>query len=288
MDHNASWTKERILKRLRLEVEGREFAEQYETLVSREPALARFGPPEGLIGALHDPRGASPDQKDELLHALVRAVQTRPEVRGCAQTLLVLGLWPGLEHANYELLHLSRRVPDLFEEIYWAFLEEVASHDTAKRWKMAVNLRMNTKKRVKQAVADEDHYRGFVEAHTFLATDLDLLLEEPRRNRTSQIKERVESIPAAELRRCLRRAAESQTPASPVEAALMERVAKDWVAAGHLTDEDCRMIVNHVVHGIPLADIGRELGLSAVAARVRYHRIKRKLDEALARAARCA
>lgn len=286
MDHNASWTKERILKRLRLEVESREFAEQYEMLMSREPALARFGPPEGLIGALNDPRGASLDHKDELLHALVRTVQTRPELCRCGQTLLALGMWPGLEHANYELLHLSRRLPDLFEEIYWAFLEEVDSHDTAKRWKMAVNLRLNTKKRVKQAVADEDRYRDFVHAHAFVATDLDLLLEEPRRNRTSQVKERVESIPASELRRCLRRAAEWREPASPVEAALMERVANDWLAAGHLTEEECRMIVDHAVHGVPLADIGRELGLSAVAARVRYHRVKRKLDEALARAAR--
>lgn len=288
MDRNASWTKERILKRLRLEVESREFAGQYEMLMSREPALARFGPPEGLIGALHDPRGASLDQKDELLHALVRTLQTRPDVRRCAQTLLALGMWPGLEHANYELLHLSRRVPDLFEEIYWAFLKEVASHDTAKRWKMAVNLRLNTKKRVNQAVADEDYYRDFVQAHAFVATDLDLLLEEPRRNRASQIKERVESISSPELRRCLRRAAESRGGRDSFEAALMEDAANDWMAAGHLTEEDLRLVVDHAVRGLSLAQIGRELGLSEVAARVRYHRIKRKLAESLAREPRCA
>lgn len=288
MRHVNSWSQERILQRLRLEMNSREFNEKYEILKDREPALARFGPPEGLIGALHDPRGASLDQKDELLHALVRTAQAEPEMGTCAQTLLTLGMWPGLEHAFYEFLPLYRRVPDLFEEVYWAFLEEVASHDLAKRSKMAANLRMNTKKRVRQAVADEDDYRDFVHAHAFVATDLDLLLEEPHRNRTSQIKERVESIPSAELRRCLRRAAESRVPASPVEAALMEGVARDWLAAGHLSEEDYRLIVDHAARGIPLADIGRELGLSAVAGRVRFHRIKRRLAESLEKAARCA
>ncbi len=127
MRHVNDWSQDRILKRLRLEVTSREFTEQYQMLMIREPALARFGPPEGLIGALHDPRGASLDEKDELLHALVRTVQTRLELRTCAQTILALGMWPGLEHAYYELLPMSRRVQDLFEEIYWAFLEEVVS-----------------------------------------------------------------------------------------------------------------------------------------------------------------
>lgn len=292
MDRNASWTKERILKRLRLEVESREFAEQYELLRSREPALAPFGPPEGLIGALRDPRGASLDQKDELLHALVRSAQRDQDLGTCAQTLLAVGMWPALEHTSWEFFYLEDHL-DPFAEVYGAFLDEVSSFNLAKQSKIAVNLRLNTKKRVSRGIAREIRYQAFIEAHTFVSTDPDLLMEEPERYRTFKLKELVKDISSmtpghCPLRHCLRRAAETRQAPSSIEATLMEQVADNWLAAGHLSPEDHRLIVAHAVRGLSLAQIGRELGLSEVAARVRYHRLKRKLAERLAREPRCA
>lgn len=278
--HHNEWKKERVYGRLSSQARSEEFQNQYQDLRSRTPVLKPYASVEALIGALRAKGFPSFDEKDALLHLLISTIQSDPELRGFGLTLISIAMWPSLEHSYYRLLRLSKFLPDLLAEIYWRFMAEVTGYNLAKRSKIAVNLQLNVEKRVRESLDEEKRYQEFVDAHSFLDADLDQALADPRRDRSSQIREWQERIPAKELKRCARAAQAAVRPLNPDEEGMAEAVAR-LTEAGLLSQDEARLITDHAVRGIELAEIARERGISSGLMRIRYHRAKAKLRPCL-------
>ena len=72
------------------------FQRNFEALRRTSEPLAHFADPAALLDTLHVGARA-PDQKNQLLVALVRVAQSDGETADCALTLMLLALWPGLD-----------------------------------------------------------------------------------------------------------------------------------------------------------------------------------------------
>lgn len=72
------------------------FQRNFEALRRTSEPLAHFSDPAALLDTLHVGARA-PDQKNQLLVALVGAAQSGGAVSDCALTLMLLALWPGLD-----------------------------------------------------------------------------------------------------------------------------------------------------------------------------------------------
>lgn len=274
--HHNEWKKERVYERLSSQARSEEFRNQYQELRSRTPVLKPYPSAETLIGALRAKGFPSFDEKDALLHLLISTIQRDPQLRGFGLTLISIAMWPSLEHSYYKLLRLSKFLPDLLAEIHWRFMAEVTGYNLAKRSKIAINLQLNVEKRVREDLDDEKLYQDFVGAHSFLDADLDQALGDPHRNRSSQIRDWQERVSTKELKRCARVAQATVRPLNPDEEGMAEAVAK-LTEAGLLSQDEARLITDHAVRGIELAEIARERGISSGLARIRYHRAKAKL-----------
>ena len=278
--HHQEWKKERVYERLSWQARSEEFQCQYQALRSHQPVLQPYPSVEALISALRAKGGRSFDEKDALLHLLISEIQSDPASRGFGLTLISLAMWPALEHSYYKLLRLSKFLPDLLAEIHWRFMAEVVGYNLAKRSKIAINLQLNVEKRVRESLDDEKRYQDFVGAHSFLDADLDQALSDPHRGRSRQIMEWLENIPAKELKRCARVAQADPGPLNPDEEGMAEAVAR-LTEAGLLTQDESRLITDHAIRGIELAEIARERGVSSGVMRIRYHRAKAKLRPCL-------
>lgn len=274
--HHKEWKKERVYERLSSQARSEEFQAQYQTLRSRNPVLRPYASAEALIGALRAKGAPSYDEKDALLHVLITTIQTEPELRGFGLTLISLSLWPALEHSYYKLLRLSKCFSDLLAEIHWRFMAEVAGYNLARRSKIAINLQLNVEKRVRESLEDEERYQDFIGAHGFFDADFDQAFSDPHRDRSRKIKDWLEDISDKELKRCARVAKAASRPLNPDEEGMAEAVAK-LTETGLLTQDQSRLITDHAVRGIELAEIAREQGVSSGAMRIRYHRAKAKL-----------
>lgn len=279
--HHQEWTKEGVFKRLSAEARSEEFKRQFQSMRLREPVLRPHESAELLIGSMRGKGARNFNGNDAILHALISVIQSEPTLRGCALTLISIAMWPALEHSYYKLLRLSEYIPDLLSEIHWRFMAEVVGYDLAKRSKVAINLQLNLEKRVRESLDEEIRYQDFIGAHSFLDADLDQILDDPRRDRLGLINEWVESIPAKELRRCARVAQVPSRPLNPDEEGMAEAVAR-LTEAGLLSQDEARLITDHAVRGIALAEIARERGVSSGVMRIRYHRAKAKLRPFLA------
>ena len=72
------------------------FQRNFEALRRTSEPLAHFADRAALLDTLHV-GGCAPDQKNQLLDALVRAAQSGDATSDCALTLMLLALWPGLD-----------------------------------------------------------------------------------------------------------------------------------------------------------------------------------------------
>ncbi len=72
------------------------FQRHFEALRRTSEPLAHFADPAALLDTLRV-GGRSPDQKNQLLVALVGAAQSGDASSDCALTLMLLALWPGLD-----------------------------------------------------------------------------------------------------------------------------------------------------------------------------------------------
>jgi hypothetical protein len=274
--HHQEWTKEGVYKRLSAQVRSEEFRSQFQSLRLREPVLRPHESAELLIGSMRGKGARNFDGNDAILHALISVIQSKPALRGCALTLISLAMWPALEHSYYKLLRLSDYIPDLLAEIHWRFMAEVVGYNLAKRSKVAINLQLNLEKRVRESLDDEIRYQDFIGAHSFLDANLDQALDNPHQGRSRQIKEWLGELPVKELRRCARVAQAPSRPLNPEEEGMAAAVAK-LTAVGLLTQDESRLITDHAIRGIELAEIARERGISSGLMRIRYHRAKAKL-----------
>ena len=72
------------------------FQNTFDALRRSSELLAHFADPAALLDTLHV-GGRAPDEKNQLLVALVRVAQSDGETADCALTLMLLALWPGLD-----------------------------------------------------------------------------------------------------------------------------------------------------------------------------------------------
>ena len=72
------------------------FQNTFDALRRSSELLAHFADPTALLDTLHV-GGRAPDEKNQLLVALVRVAQSDGETADCALTLMLLALWPGLD-----------------------------------------------------------------------------------------------------------------------------------------------------------------------------------------------
>ena len=97
----------------------------------RFPGLARFMTVDDLLRYLGEDLGADLDTKSQIYSDLVLCVQTGGLVGRLAQTVLWLGLWPGLTAAVTRRAWFWRDVPaDLVSEVSAAFTRLIARMDS--------------------------------------------------------------------------------------------------------------------------------------------------------------
>ncbi len=79
------------------------FQRNFKALRRTSEPLSHFADPAALLDTLHV-GGRSPDQKNQLLVALVGAAQSGDASSDCALTLMLLALWPGLDAVRRRLI----------------------------------------------------------------------------------------------------------------------------------------------------------------------------------------
>jgi len=273
----ALWDKDYVLKGLTEEARTPQFDKAYQQLRRKHPPLGHYTTPELFIGMLHGKSGDY-DEKDRVLHAVISAIQNEPELQQCGLILLSLAMWPALEHTHYNLIHLSPCVPDLFAAIHGYFLDEILDFKLAKTTKIAINLQLNVKKRVLQAIAKEAQYQAHALAYIAVDEEIDQVLEDPRKNRFFQLKGFLDLIPEKAVKSCLRNASKAQPRVlSEPDRVIFGEALRNFVEQGILSADDSRLISDHLLHGVELKEIARRRGVKENALRIRYFRIKKRL-----------
>lgn len=114
-----------------------------------EPALARFADDVAVLDHLHGREG-DPDDKDDLLAALVRQARNDGAAQPAAMTLLWLALWPGLDAVHRRLWRRFATAPeDLSSEIADRFTVTVRDLDLVRVRRIAATLVMNVERDVR-------------------------------------------------------------------------------------------------------------------------------------------
>jgi hypothetical protein len=242
------YSKERIRKQLDHEIASSEFASCYQAIQEAAPQLKRFSRPSDLLRVLWDAEDKDYAAKDACLHALISVFHTRPEVKAACFQLLLLAMWPALEHLYYRLLPINDWAEDFFSEIYWAFLAEIEGWNLRKVDKVAANLVLNTRKRVFAAAGVEEGRRG-----------------DPK-----------DSPPPLRSGRNPR-----WEPLAPPRRPRLASALQGLIARGVIREDDCLFIVRHAVYEIPLRTLAQEQGRSYAAVRKRFFRLIVKLREHL-------
>jgi len=276
-DLEVKWNKEYLLKGLSEEARTPQFSKAYQQLCARHPALAHYTTPALFIGTLHAKSGDYAE-KDRVLHAVISAIQNEPALQQCGLILMSLAMWPALEHSYYKLIHLSPCVPDLFAAIHGYFLDEILDFNPAKLSKIAINLQLNVKKRVWQAVTKEAQYQDRARAYVALDADLDQVLDDPRRNRLFQLRELLDQIPEDAVKHCMRGANKVKPHVlSEPDQTVLDEALHNFVEQGVLSNEEYRLIADHILRGMELQKIARHMGIRSNAVRARFFRIRAKL-----------
>ena len=87
------------------------FQRHFEQLGLDQPALRRFVDPAAVLEYLHRSSDA-PEHKNDVLAALILAAQAASPAGRCAQTVLLLALWPGLDGVRRRLIWRWKRPPE--------------------------------------------------------------------------------------------------------------------------------------------------------------------------------
>ncbi|MBT8167689.1 sigma-70 family RNA polymerase sigma factor [Phaeobacter gallaeciensis] len=206
---------------------------------NREP-LGSFGDPAALLDTLHV-GGRAPDEKNQLLVALVRVAQSDGETADCALTLMLLALWPGLDAVRRR--SIWRRI---------GTGDEVASEILA---------------RASEAIRGLDLQRvNWIAATILRNIERDLI-------RTRQREDRHQSL------RCEADPNEIPTAGEMLSAdASPELLHGDLV---RIVGTDADLVIRVAIDGFSQAEVASEMGLSEAAARKRYQRATRRLRDVL-------
>lgn len=236
--------KDRIREQLDAELHEPGFRRRYDAIRRPRPGLKHYPTAQVLLDFLWDSAARDYARKDACLYALIQTFRASPSLRSSAFRLLLLAMWPGLEHIYYRHLPQSRAAGDLFSEIYWAFLQEIEGWRLSKSDKIAVNLQMNTQKRLRKVL-------GLGRKQLPLLDDV----QEAARNRHYGARS---SMPPEE-------------PAESSRRGLLDTVA-ELVDKGVSREEDVTMVVRHAAYGVSLHDLAEEHGVPYKTACKRYER----------------
>lgn len=205
-----------------------------------QPALQRFADSVAVLEYLHRGRDA-PQRKNAVLAALVDAAQTAPQISSCAQTLLLLALWPGLDAVRRRLIWRWKRPPeDIAAEVMAVACTAIAGMDLSRVNRIAATLLSNIERDIGRALRREANMH---EQHAAIDPD-DLIThaasDEPHRG-VAQFARQVEA----------------------------------------LVGRDAGLVLAVAWNGQTQAEAGAALGLSEAAARKRFQRARHRLRDAL-------
>lgn len=151
------------------------FQHSLDILRCDHPALQRFLDPAAVLEYLHRGHDA-PECKNDVLAALVLAANTPSQTAKCAQTLLLLALWPGLDAVRRRLIWRWKRPPeDVAADVMAAACDAIAAMDLSRVNRIAATLLRNVERDIGRALrreADlhEQHAAVDPEQLTFQAT----------------------------------------------------------------------------------------------------------------------
>jgi len=216
------------------------FQRNFDAIRRNNEPLGCFGDPAGLLDALHV-GGRPPDEKNQLLVALVRVAQSDGETADCALTLMLLALWPGLDAVRRR--SIWRRI---------GTGDEVASEILA---------------RASEAIRGLDLQRvNWIAATILRNIERDLIRTRQREDMRQRLRSETDpdEIPIdVEVLRA---------DASP------ELLHRDLV---RIVGTDADLVIRVAIDGFSQSEVATELGLSEAATRKRYQRATRRLRDAL-------
>lgn len=275
---DTQW-KKKLYENVAKEVRSEKSRNAFQSLRRMSTTIAPYPDIETLIGMLRTTKGSSYKEKDDAIHTLIQIHQTQGDLRELCIGLLLVAMWPALDHSFYKLLPLARCVPDLFSEIYWSFIKEIDEFNLYKRSKIAVNIQMNVEKQIRRNVQLELRYQNFAKAYSILDSNVEQILEDPVRNRLNQFREIIEGIPGKDWKSFLRQSPHrSNLPTINDDDRLsMESIINDLVKKGCLSIDEGRILSARGLQNLAFSRISREFGIRNGAARVKYFRAKQKL-----------
>lgn len=272
-------TKNSLYEGLTSEIRSERFSRQFQLLTEEKVELQKYFSPEQLIGTLRTKEGGGYDEKDKILHTLIDVTQNGTGLEGVAITMLLVALWPAIDHVFYKLLPLSKHFTDLFSEIYWAFIEEVQRFNLQKRSKIAANLQWNTEKRVRRVPKNEERYQHFIQAYAIL--DLDegsrstYLIHNNPTHPLNLLSEEKKNRLQTYLRRIPKPHSTNNFDESEKAAAKgIISSLKEWEV---INDDDESLLISHAIDHEDLCEIAERLGMKPGTARVKYFRAKEKV-----------
>lgn len=275
---DTQW-KKKLYENVAKEVRSETSRKSFQTLRKKSSAIAPYPDIETLIGMLRVTKGSSYKEKDDAIHSLIYFYQTQSNLRELCVGLLLMAMWPALDHSFYKLLPLARCVPDLFSELYWAFIKEIEAFNLLKRSKIAINIQMNVEKQIRKSVHLESKYQNFAKAYSILGSDVEQIFEDPIRNRLNQFREVVEAIPEKDWKSFLRQSPlrSISTKINDEERLSMASIINDLVKKGCLSIDEGRILSARGLQNLAFSRISRDFGIRSGAARVKYFRAKQKL-----------
>lgn len=129
------------------------FRSHFNRLQAGYPDLAVFADPVSLLDRLHAV-GASPDEKNNLLRAIVAAAQEGGETADAALVLIHLALWPGLDAVQRRLIVHYRSEPELLtSEIAARFTDGVRGMNLDRVNRIAATLVRNVERDIRRSLA---------------------------------------------------------------------------------------------------------------------------------------
>ncbi|PJR94831.1 hypothetical protein CN878_04295 [Ochrobactrum sp. 695/2009] len=216
------------------------FQRNFDAIRHVQAALAPFRDPAALLDGLHRTSGDQ-GQKNLILATLVEVAQSDGPVSGCALTMLLLALWPGLDA-------IRRR--SIWRRLGTA--DEVASDVLARTTEVVRRLDLG---RV-----------NWIAATVLRNVERDMI----RVRQRDQARERLASGADPDE---VADSGESGIGATGYEQ--LNRIVRKLLGG------DALLVIRVAIEGFSQAEAGAELGLTEAAARKRYQRAMRRLHDAL-------
>lgn len=216
------------------------FQQSLETLQAEHPALRPFIDPASMLEYLH--RGTdTPERKNDVLRALVTAAQSKNQVESCAQTLLLLALWPGLDAVRRRLTWRWKHAPEeAAADVLATACHAISEMDLTCVNRIAATLLRNVERDIGRCMQREAARQ---QQHT---------TDDPDTLHMCALSER------------------------PCESA--DYLAREMES---LIGQDARIVLSVAIEGLTQAEAGAALGLSEPAARKRFQRAAHRLRDVL-------